>query len=143
MFSPHPQMTPGRANPFANAYKQIGAETAVTEASPHRLIAMLFDAYFDALAQARGALRGGQIEAKAKAIGRAARIVDEGLRASLDLREGGALAADLNALYSYLANRLMLANLRNDESILDECQRLVVPLRDAWQEIAPGPAVSN
>lgn len=136
-------MKTGRANPFANAYQQIGAETAVTEASPHRLIAMLFDAYFDSVAQARGALRAGQIEAKARAIGRAARIVDEGLRASLDLKEGGTLAADLNALYAYLTTRLMLANLHNDESILDECQRLVGPLRDAWQEIAPASNPTN
>ena len=135
MFSPHPLSTPGRSNPFANAYRQIDAETAVSGATPHRLVTMLFDAYMDALAQARGAMRSGDIPIKARAIGRAARIVDEGLRACLDLKAGGALASDLNDLYAYLATRLTLANLRNDEQILDECQRLVAPLREAWLEI--------
>jgi flagellar protein FliS len=30
-----------------------------------------------------------------------------------------------------------MANLRNDEAALDECLRLVQPLREAWQAIAP------
>ncbi len=35
--------------------------------------------------------------------------------------------------------RLTQANLRNDESILDECQRLLHPLREAWMSIShPG-----
>lgn len=135
MFSQPPLSTPGRTNPFANAYRQVGAETAVAAATPHRLVAMLFDAYMDSIQQARGAMRSGQIEVKARAIGRAARIIEEGLRASLDHQAGGSLAADLSDLYAYLAHRLTLANLRNDEQILDECQRLVEPLREAWLEI--------
>jgi len=143
MFSP--QFAPGPARPhaFANAYRQVGVQTAVSTASPHRLVAMLFDGYMEALAQARGALREGQIEAKGRAIGRAVRIVDEGLRAALDLRAGGSLAADLNALYSYVTTRLSIANLRNDESALDECERLMQPLRDAWQAIAPQAAAGS
>jgi len=128
---------PGRPNPFANAYRQVGTETGVSDASPHRLIALLFDGCVDALAQARGAMRAGQPEAKGRAIGRAVRIIDEGLRASLNLNDGGGLAADLHSLYGYLTMRLTLANLRNDESILDECQGLLAPLRQAWLDIAP------
>lgn len=125
----------GRAGSMANAYRQVGVETGVEAASPHRLIAMLFDGYLESLATARGAMRAGRIEAKGKAIGRAARIVDEGLKASLNVREGGQLARDLQALYEYLAMRLTQANIRNDEAILDECQRLMEPLREAWNDI--------
>jgi flagellar secretion chaperone FliS len=125
-----------RPQQFANAYRQVGAETAVTGASPHKLVAMLFDGFMDAITQARGALRSGQVETKGRAIGRAVRIVDEGLRASLDLRAGGALAQDLHDLYGYLTMRLTLANVRNDEAGLDECQRLMQPLREAWMSIA-------
>lgn len=135
MFSTSLSAAPGRPNPFANVYRQVGAETAVAGATPHRLIAMLFDGCMDALAQARGAMRQGQIEAKGRAIGRAARIVDEGLRAALDLRDGGALAADLHELYGYLTMRMTLANVRNDEAALEECQRLIDPLRQAWNDI--------
>jgi flagellar protein FliS len=125
----------GRAGGAANAYRQVGVGTSVEDASPHRLIELLFDGYLEAISQARGAMRNGQIELKGKAITRAARIVDEGLKAGLDLKAGGALAQDLHALYDYLGKRLTLANVRNDDSMLEECARLIEPLRQAWCEI--------
>ena len=101
-------------------------------------MALLFEGYMEALAQARGAMRNDQREAKGLALGRAVRIVEEGLRAGLDLQAGGSLARDLNDLDNYLSTRLTLANLRNDEAMLDECQRLVLPLQQAWTAISPG-----
>jgi flagellar secretion chaperone FliS len=118
-------------------YSQVGVETRVSGASPHQLVAMLFDGYLECLAKAKGAMRAGNREAKAQALGRAVRIIEEGLRAGLDLRAGGTLARDLDELYTYLTMRLTLANVRGDESLLDECQRLVSPLREAWMSIAP------
>lgn len=126
-----------RPQQLAAAYRQVGAETAVAGASPHRLVQMLFDGYMDSIALARAALRSGQIEAKGRAIVRAVRIVDEGLRACLNLKGGGPLAQDLHDLYGYLTMRLTLANLRNDDAVLDECQRLMAPLREAWMSIGP------
>ncbi|MFN0183653.1 MAG: flagellar export chaperone FliS [Aquabacterium sp.] len=126
-----------RAPKFAAMYRQVGAETAVAGASPHRLVGLLFDAYMDALAQARGAMRSGQTEAKGRAVVRAVRIVDEGLRAALNLKDGGPLAADLHALYGYLTVQLTRANLHNDEVALDQCVQLMQPLRDAWAAIGP------
>jgi flagellar protein FliS len=82
-------------------------------------------------------MRQQDIIRKGRAIGRATGIVEEGLRGALDLQAGGSLAADLHRLYGYVALRLMQANLRNDETILDECQRLVQPLREAWMAISP------
>ncbi|WP_425258321.1 flagellar export chaperone FliS [Rubrivivax sp. RP6-9] len=124
------------SNPFANVYRQIGTETGVSGASPHKLVAMLFDGYMDAVARARGAMRAGDVQAKGRAIGHAVRIVEEGLRASLDMQAGGNLARDLNDLYGYLTMRLTLANVRNDEAGLDEAQALMQPLREAWMSIA-------
>jgi flagellar secretion chaperone FliS len=127
----------GRSAGLANAYRRVGVETGVEAASPHKLVEMLFDGYMEALNRARGALKGGLIEAKGKAISQAARIVDEGLRAGLNLKDGGRLAEDLRSLYEYVTMRLVLANVRNDESILDECARLIEPLRQAWKDIGP------
>ena len=81
----------------AHAYRRVGVETGVDAATPHQLVTMLFDGFGDAIAQARSALQRRDIEAKCKAISRAARIVDEGLKASLDVRAGGKLGEDLNA----------------------------------------------
>ncbi len=128
------------AMPQSNLYTRVGVDTAVAAASPHRLVAMLFDGFVDAIATAKGALASGQVEAKGRAIGRAARIVDEGLKANLDPAGGGALAADLADLYAYIGLRLTQANLRNDAAALDECLALMQPLRQAWDSIAPPPA---
>jgi flagellar secretion chaperone FliS len=132
----HAQVSPfGRPMAQAQAYRITGVETGVAVASPHRLIAMLFDGFVDAVASARGAIRSGNLEGKCRAIGRAVRIVDEGLKSSLDVK-GGELATDLRALYEYITMRLTQANLRSDEGPLDECLRLIQPLREAWNSIA-------
>ncbi len=129
-----------RHAPFsaANAYARVGVETGVTSADPHYLVQMLFDGLIDSLASARGAIRDRNQEAKTAAITRAVRIVNEGLRAGLNLAEGGRLATDLNELYGYVTLRLTQANAKNDEAALEECRRLIEPLREAWRAIAPG-----
>jgi flagellar secretion chaperone FliS len=128
---------PRAMHSLANAYQQIGLETATAGATPHKLIALLFDGFQDAVARARGAMQARQIEAKGRAIGHAARIVEEGLKAGLNLKDGGKIAADLDALYAYIGMRLTYANLHNDEVALDECARLIEPVRSAWAEIGP------
>jgi flagellar secretion chaperone FliS len=120
----------------AGAYRQMHAATGVQGASPHALVTMLFDGLVGALAEARGAIRNRNVALKGRAIGRAVRIVDEGLGASLNLDEGGKIAADLGALYRYISLRLTCANLHNDEAALDECLHLIEPVRAAWAGIA-------
>lgn len=127
---------PAAAFGFANAYRQVSVQTGVHSASPHRLVAMLYEGLLDALAQARGAIAEADIELKGRAIGRALRIIDEGLRGTLDLERGGKIAADLDGLYAYVTTRLTHANLRNDASALDECRNLIQPVHEAWTAIA-------
>lgn len=138
--SPHAAAVRPQHTAFAAAYARVGRESAVTSATPHALIALLYKECLDALTLARSALAAGQVEAKCAAISRATRIVDEGLRSALDLDGGGRLAEDLHALYGYLGMRLTLANVRNDDATLAECQSLLTPLRDAWRAIAPAAA---
>ncbi len=130
----------GRQPQFAQAYRSIAAETGVAAADPHRLVAMLYDGFLEALADARGAMRKREIERKGRALTRAMMIVEEGLRGGLNHQAGGNLAADLDRLYAYISTRLTQANLRNDEALVDECQRLVQPLAEAWAAIAPAAA---
>ncbi|MEO7338811.1 MAG: flagellar export chaperone FliS [Caldimonas sp.] len=125
------------SNAFVSTYRQIGVETGVSAASPHKLVTMLFDGFADAVRQARQAMERGQVEAKGKAIVRAVRIVDEGLLSSLDVTAGGKIADDLMALYSYVTRRLTHANLRNDVTALDECMHLMDTVRSAWLAIGP------
>jgi len=134
--SPAPRSPFARPQAHSAAYRQVGVETAVAGASPHHLVQMLFDGLIESIAQATGAIRQGHVDAKGRAIGRAVRIVDEGLKASLDMDGGGRLAADLTELYAYVTLRLTQANLRNDTRLLDECLALIQPLREAWGSIA-------
>ncbi|MDH3209700.1 MAG: flagellar export chaperone FliS [Burkholderiaceae bacterium] len=120
-----------------HAYHQVGVDTSVPMASSHQLVLMLFDGFLDAVARARGSLLAGRIGDKGEAIGRAVRIIEEGLRSCLNLQAGGSLAADLEALYTYVTLRLTQANLHNDAAALEECARLIAPLRSAWAAIGP------
>lgn len=141
MFAPA-AMSLNASHANAHAYRRVGVETGVDAATPHQLVTMLFDGFGDAIAQAHAALRRHDIEAKCKAITRAVRIVDEGLKASLDVRGGGKLGEDLLALYGYVALRLTQANLNNDAAALEECQSLLEPVRSAWAAIGPGVTAS-
>jgi flagellar secretion chaperone FliS len=135
--SPFTSAAHRRSAPHAQMYSRVGVETGVQGASPHKLVAMLFEGYFESLMRAQAAMAAGDIEHKGREIGRAVRIVEEGLKASLDLGAGGALASDLSELYAYVTLRLTQANLKNDAAALDECRALLRPLQDAWQAIAP------
>ena len=138
-----PNHSPSAFTNVTNAYRQVGLQTGVAGASAHQLVQMLLDACQDSLAQARGAIAAGDIAAKGRAIGRAARIVEEGLKACLNHDAGGRLASDLNALYAYIGVRLTHANLSNDVATLEECGRLLEPLRSAWVAIGPQVAASH
>lgn len=119
----------------ATAYGHVQVETGVAAADPHKLVEMLYDGALDAIARARGALARGDIEGKCHAIGQAVRIIEEGLRSALNRKDGGELAENLNQTYLYLTTRLTQANLHNDDAALQECFRLLSPIRDAWVAI--------
>ena len=119
----------------ANAYAKVGLETGVIAASPHKLIVMLFEGAITAVNHASTHMRAGDFEGKGKAITKAVLIVDEGMRASLDKKAGGEIAANLDSLYAYIIACLMRANLRNDPALLDEVLALLTDLKTAWEAI--------
>lgn len=119
----------------ASTYRQVGIQSSLAGASPHALIVMLFDGLLQSLTEARGAMERGQIEEKGRHIGRAVRIIEEGLMGCLNHEQGGEIAANLSALYSYCSARLTLANLHNDPALIDEVVELVTPVADGWRNM--------
>ncbi|QHE88094.1 flagellar export chaperone FliS [Hydrogenophaga sp. BPS33] len=119
----------------ASAYKRVAVDTGVQTADPHTLVAMLFEALIQSLNLARGALERQDVVAKGMAIGKSIRIMEEGLKAGLNLKEGGQLAANLKSLYDYSIQRLTLANLRNDIAPIREVLNLIEPLADSWKQM--------
>jgi flagellar protein FliS len=136
MFGPATAL-PHRQKFAANLYTNVSVDGAAGDRSGHELVTLLFDGLVGAMARARGAMQQGDIEGKSRAIDNALRIIGEGLRAGLNLKDGGPLARDLNDLYGYIELRLTVANLRNDVQALAECTSLVKTLEEAWREIGP------
>ncbi|MFM0034095.1 flagellar export chaperone FliS [Paraburkholderia strydomiana] len=121
----------------ANAYARVGVETGVMGASPHRLIVLLYQGARQAIAQARMHLQQGNVAGHGRAISKAIRIIEGGLQQSLNLEAGGEIAERLNALYSYMARRLLEANIKQSETMLVEIDGLLATLEEAWIGIAP------
>lgn len=121
-------------NPSA-AYRQVGLDIKTDTASPHELVLMLFEGALVSIASAAHQMRAGDIGGKGNSISKAIEIIENGLKASLDYRSGGDLAERLGALYEYMCNRLLHANLRNDKAALDEVSSLLRELKGAWEEI--------
>lgn len=117
------------------AYSNVGLESGVAGADPHKLIALLFQGALLAVANAKNALLRKDIATKGSAISKAMLIISEGLQASLDKKVGGELAQSLDQLYSYMIARLLLANVNNDVEILDEVARLLDEIKGAWDAI--------
>src|ERR1700741_3805248 len=133
----------GTTSRGVNAYAKVGLETGVSSASPHKLIVMLYDGALAAIMTAITQMNAGNVQEKGKAISKAIRIVDDGLRASLDKEVGGEIARNLDALYDYISRRLLEANLKNDAVILEEVRGLLADLRDTWNQIGGAPAATN
>lgn len=125
------------SNYAARAYANVGVNTAVEAASPHKLVLMLYDAVLKELRVAKQHMQRREIAPKAAAISKAIRLIDQGLRLNLDMQRGGNIAAQLSMLYDYSERRLLHANIHNDVAALDEVSALIEPLRQAWAGINP------
>ncbi len=120
----------------AASYRALDVQTKVDGADPHQLVEMLYDGALLQVAKARHALANQDIAGKGEATTRAIRILDEGLKATLDARAGD-VARNLDALYDYVNRTLVKANMKNDDNLYREVEKLLGDLRGAWREIGP------
>lgn len=118
------------------AYQSAAAHGGVAASDPHRLIVMLLDGALERTAKARGCMQRNETAEKARLIDGTMAIIGE-LRASLDMRNGGQIAANLAELYDYMCRRLLLATTENKVEMLDEVSTLLHEIRSAWLAIAP------
>jgi flagellar protein FliS len=127
----------GSPHSGAKAYAKVGLETGVAAASPHKLVVMLFEGAILSCNNAMAHMKADQFELKGKELSKAIQIIEEGLRASLDKKAGGDIAANLDALYGYIVQRLLEANMRNDSAIVQQAATLLADLKSSWEAIAP------
>jgi flagellar protein FliS len=119
----------------AEAYRQTEARSR----SPLELVVMLYDGALRFVAEAIEADASGQLARRGKAISKALAIIGE-LQSTLNVKEGGDVAVELDRLYSYVQTRLLDVTMKKDPKALVEVQKLMTPLRDAWTQIANSPA---
>ncbi|UTF60801.1 flagellar export chaperone FliS [Gilvimarinus sp. DA14] len=119
----------------ASQYRQLGLQGQVADASPHRLIQLLFEGVLQRLDAALAAGERKDIATTGEQLGRAIAII-EGLRDSLNL-EAGEIAGQLDSLYEYCAIALLNANRNQNGDQIREVRQLVSVLKSGWDGIAP------
>ena len=103
-----------------------------------RQIVMLYDGALKFMGKARDAIERRDIPARRDAISRTLAIISE-LQSTLNLAEGGQVAAELDRLYSYANTRLLEAAMKNEVAAIDDVKRVFEILRDGWHTIATQP----
>lgn len=128
-------------NKGAAQYRAVRSHGLVADASPTRLVQIMFEQVLTNLATAGGCIgriRGNRpvndVLAKGKGIGKAVALIGQ-LNSTLDMERGGEVAANLGSLYVYMMSRLTLANATNDVRIVEEVTRLVREIKSGWDQI--------
>lgn len=118
-------------NPYMNQYQNNQIQTA----SPEKILIMLYDGAIRFTRQAMQAMDAGDKAVQGEKISRVMAIVCE-FANTLDHEIGGEIAADLDALYSFMTRELTRANLKGDRKALETVEDLLSGLRDTWVEAA-------
>jgi flagellar protein FliS len=125
----------------AAQYRSVRNHGLVADASPARLVQIMFEQILAQLATAQGCM--GRIQnnlplndvvVKGNALGKAIRLIDQ-LNNTLDMERGQKIAENLRALYVYMLARLTLANVSNDATIVAEVISLVQKIKAGWDQI--------
>lgn len=124
-------------------------ENQVMNASPARMVVMVYDQAIVSLTRVTAAIENGDIEARWRANQNATECIWE-LLTAVDTDNGGEIAGYLERLYRFMIRRLLDVDLRNDPQPARDVINLLEPLRDSWRELdkqieskAAGPATAS
>lgn len=119
---------------FLQQYSQTSLQTGVEDATPHRLVQMLYEGVLDRLAQVKGAIQRKDFEAKANLTNRIVDILNH-LEVTLDFEKGASVAENLSSLYNYMMRTIIDASRYNDVDKVDEVAGLMRNIKSAWDEM--------
>ena len=122
---------------LAGKYQEVNVGTA----TPLHLVVMLYDAAICTLEEARGCMERKDISGRSRAINKCNSIISE-LQSSLNMKEGGDIAASLNRLYEYMKTTLLRAGVEQNTVLVKEVSGLLENLRSAWKQIDSGAAIT-
>jgi flagellar protein FliS len=125
----------------AAQYRAVRSHGLVADASPARLVQIMFEQILSQLAIAGGCvgriknnLPLNEVVAKGKSLGKAIRLIDQ-LNNTLNMERGREIAENLRALYVYMLARLTFANVSNDAGVISEVASLVQKVKIGWDRI--------
>ncbi|HSV30821.1 MAG TPA: flagellar export chaperone FliS [Atribacteraceae bacterium] len=127
-----------------NAYNGLMTRSyqrnAVDTGSPLRLIIMLYDGAIRFFRLAEKARQDGNAEQVREHIFKAEKIIFE-LMASLNIEEGGEIAAGLFRLYQFMVDQCSHVHEENGAEALANILKILVGLRASWVELEKAPQV--
>lgn len=129
-------MNPNARQAKLAAYNTVAIHGGVASSDPHGMVMILLDAAAERMATACGCIEHNELVRKAKLLHSCVAIIAE-LRGSLNLAQGGPLAANLDGLYDYMIRQLIQANLHSDAAKVAEVLGLLSEIRSAWTAIGP------
>lgn len=109
-------------------------KSAVIGASPLQLVVMLYDGALRFMEAGKHAMIERDIEKQNVNLQKAQRILQE-LTSCLDMQQGGDVAKNLLALYTFLLNHLVEANMEDDVTKVDTCIQIFSDLRESWSAL--------
>ncbi len=115
-------------NPY-DKYKNTQIQTA----TPGQLILMLYEGAIKFCKFAKKGIEDKDVMVANKYLIKVQDIITE-LSLSLDMKAGGDIAKNLYSLYDYMNRRLVEANIKKDIEIIEEVQKMIEELKDAWAE---------
>ena len=112
-------------------------ETDIGTMSPAKIVVMLYERTVRDLEQARDALAAGKRTEVNRLVVHSQAIVTE-LQRALDHSVGGEVAANLDALYSWLFRQHLDLLAGPTTEVIDDCLKVLAPLLDAWRAVPTG-----
>ncbi len=109
-------------------------EAAVGNANAIELVIMLYDILARDLRGAIEAMEAGNIELRSARLKHGFLALQQ-LEGSLNMDEGGEMAANMSRYYSMLRAQMMKAQIEQDAGVLRELVQLLFSVREAWVEL--------
>jgi len=114
----------------ARAYR----ESAVRGASPVGLIVILYEEIIRSIRRAQRALGAGKIEDRSNALTHAIEVVGH-LQGVINFEKGGTLAQELVTFYSLARAKLLEANVKPQDKLLEDLAVEFAKMKEAWQRV--------
>ena len=118
---------------YAGTAYNTYVENNVGIESPKKLIEMLYEGVLRFNAQAKKAIKDGNIEKKFYWTNRSVAVIVE-LISILDTKQEGTVVPYLSGLYNYQIQLLSRAAIEDDTAKIDECSSVFKGLLEAWRE---------